>query len=607
MATTRKRLLGVAANRNLIGLPTDPGGAVLFALLTRLLARHKLPVAAIVVLQLVQTAGILLLPTINAAIIDDGIVAGNTPAIFRLGSDMAVVAAVQAVAAIAAGYLGAVVAMALGHQLRAEMFTKIQLLSSQEVAAFGTQSLVTRATNDTQQIQSFAVLVFTMLAAAPVMAAGGIFLAWQQDIVLSGIVIVIIPLLLLIMYQIVRRLVPLYRQGQNLLDRTGQILREQMIGANVIRVFVRQGHETRRFAGANKSLSGNNLQSSLLVAAMLPLIMIVVNLSSVAVVWFGGHRVHSGDMKIGALTAFIAYIMQILLAIMMAMYVLMTAPRAAACAERLNAVLNTRPAVHDSPVSPMTDEPPALDGSVTFSDVSFAYPGAETRVLENISFTAAPGTTIAVVGSTGSGKSTLLSLLPRFLDATAGEITIAGRNIRSLPLDVLRNAMAVVPQRSHLFTGTIAANLRVGAPEATESHLWKALETAQAAAFVRELPLGMATEVGQGGTNLSGGQRQRICIARALVKQAPIYLFDDSFSALDFGTESRLRDSLGTALGTAVVIVVAERISAVAGADRILVLDEGRLVAEGTHQELLEHSATYREIAESQLALEHLP
>ncbi|MCU1433509.1 MAG: multidrug transporter ATP-binding protein [Pseudarthrobacter sp.] len=597
----------MAANRNLIGLPTDPGGAVLFALITRLLARHKLPVAAIIVLQLVQTAGILLLPTINAAVIDDGIVAGNTPAIFRLGSDMAVVAAIQAVAAIAAGYLAAVVAMALGHQLRAEMFTTIQLLSSQEVAAFGTQSLVTRATNDTQQIQSFAVLVFTMLAAAPVMAAGGIFLAWQQDIVLSGIVIVIIPLLLLIMYQIVRRLVPLYRQGQNLLDRTGQILREQMIGANVIRVFVRQGHETRRFAGANKSLSGNNLQSSLLVAAMLPLIMIVVNLSSVAVVWFGGHRVHSGDMKIGALTAFIAYIMQILLAIMMAMYVLMTAPRAAACAERLNAVLNTRPAVHDSPVYPMTDQPPVLDGSVIFSDVSFAYPGAETRVLENISFTAAPGTTVAVVGSTGSGKSTLLSLLPRFLDATAGEITIAGRNIRSLPLDVLRNAMAVVPQRSHLFTGTIAANLRVGAPEATESRLWKALEAAQAAAFVRELPLGMATEVGQGGTNLSGGQRQRICIARALVKQAPIYLFDDSFSALDFGTESRLRDSLSTSLGTAVVIVVAERISAVAGADRILVLDEGRLVAEGTHLELLEHSATYREIAESQSALEHLP
>ena len=580
---------------------------MLFALLTRLLARHKGSVAAIAVLQLVQTAGILMLPTINAAIIDDGIVAGDTPAIFRLGTEMAVVAAVQAVAAIAAGYLGAVVAMALGHQLRAEIFTKIQSLSSLEVAGFGTQSLVTRATNDTQQIQSFAVLVFTMLVAAPVMAAGGVVLAWQQDIVLSSIVIVIMPLLLLIMYLIVRRLVPLYRQGQNLLDRTGEILREQIIGANVIRAFVRQGHETRRFARANRDLSGNNLQSSLLVAGMLPLIMIVVNLSSVAVVWFGGHRVHAGEMKIGALTAFIAYIMQILLAIMMAMYVLMTAPRAAACAERINAVLNAQPSVQDSHHAHATADPPDLEGgSVTFTGVSFAYPGAETRVLEGISFTAMPGTTVAVVGSTGSGKSTLLGLLPRFLDATSGDITIAGMNIRSVPLDVLRRGMAVVPQRSYLFTGTIADNLRIAAPDVSESQLWEALETAQAAGFVRELPLGIATEVGQGGTNLSGGQRQRICIARALVRRAPIYLFDDSFSALDFATESRLRDALVDALGTAVVIVVAERISTVAGADRILVLDDGQLVAEGTHLELLETSATYREIAESQLALEHL-
>lgn len=581
---------------------------MLFPLLTRLLARHKGAVAAIIALQLVQTAGILLLPTINAAIIDDGIVAGNTPAIFRLGSEMAVVAAVQAVAAIAAGYLGAVVAMALGHQLRAEIFTKIQSLSSREVAGFGPQSLVTRATNDTQQIQSFAVLVFTMLVAAPVMAAGGVVLALQQDIVLSGIVIIVMPVLLLIMYLIVRRMVPLYRQGQDLLDRSGEILREQIIGANVIRVFVRQGHERRRFARANRNLSGNNLQSALLVAAMLPLIMIVVNLSSVAVVWFGGHRVHSGEMKIGALTAFIAYIMQILLAIMMAMYVLMTAPRAAACAERLNAVFDAQPSVQDADHNHFATDPPGFHGgSVVFRGVGFAYPGAETCVLENISFTAAPGTTVAVVGSTGSGKSTLLSLLPRFLDATAGEITIGGRNIRSVPLHVLRSAMAVVPQRSHLFTGTIADNLRVGSPEAGETQLWEALETAQAAAFVRDLPHGMATEVGQGGTNLSGGQRQRICIARALVRRAPIYLFDDSYSALDFATESRLREALKSALGTAVVIVVAERISAVAGADRILVLNEGRLVAEGTHLELLQTSATYREIAESQMALEHLP
>jgi ATP-binding cassette subfamily B multidrug efflux pump len=588
---------------------------VLFALLMRLLAAHKGRVAAIIALQLVQTAGVLLLPTINAAIIDDGIVAGNTPEIFRLGIDMALVAAVQAGAAVAAGYLGAVVAMTLGQQLRAEVFTKIQSLSSQEVAAFGTQSLVTRATNDTQQIQSFAVLVFTMLVGAPVMAVGGVYLAWQQDIVLSSIVIIIMPVLLLIMYLIVRRLVPLYRDGQELLDGTGQILREQIIGANVIRSFVRQGHEARRFARANTSLTGNNLQSALLIAAMLPLIMIVVNLSSVAVVWFGGHRVYSGEMNIGALTAFIAYIMQILLAIMMAMYVLSTAPRAGACAERLNAVLNTQPSVRDGEAG--ADSGNGNDavgggsafgrGDITFTDVRFAYPGAESPVLQNISFTASPGTTVAIIGSTGSGKSTLLGLLPRFLDTTAGTITVAGRNIRTLPLDVLRRAMAVVPQRSYLFTGTIAHNLRLADPAASDSQLWEALETAQAAGFVRELPLGMATEVGQGGTNLSGGQRQRICIARALVRRAPIYLFDDSFSALDFGTENRLRDALADTLTDALVIVVAERISTVAGADRILVLDDGRLVAQGTHLELLETSRTYREIAESQLALESLP
>jgi ATP-binding cassette subfamily B protein len=325
--------------------------------------------------------------------------------------------------------------------------------------------------------------------------------------------------------------------------------------------------------------------------------------------------VYSGEINIGALTAFIAYIMQILLAIMMAMYVLSTAPRAGACAERLNAVLNTRPSVRDSEAG--ADSGNGNDavggggafgrGGITFTDVRFAYPGAESPVLQNISFTASPGTTVAIIGSTGSGKSTLLSLLPRFLDTTAGTITVAGRNIRTLPLDVLRRTMAVVPQRSYLFTGTIAHNLRIADPAASDSQLWEALETAQAAGFVRELPLGMATEVGQGGTNLSGGQRQRICIARALVRRAPIYLFDDSFSALDFGTENRLRDALADTLTDAVVIVVAERISTVAGADRILVLDDGRLVAQGTHLELLETSRTYREIAESQLALESLP
>jgi ATP-binding cassette subfamily B multidrug efflux pump len=582
---------------------------VLFGLMIRLLADHRVPVAAIVFLQLVQTLGNLLLPTVNAAIIDDGIVRGDTNAILRLGAVMAAIAAVQAAAALAAGYLGAVVAMRMGRQLREEVFGKIQSLSSQEIAAFGTQSLVTRTTNDTLQIQSFAVLVFTMLVAAPVMGAGGIALALQQDVALSAVIIVIVPILMAIMYLIVRRLVPLYRDGQELLDRTGEVLREQIIGVNIIRAFVRQDHEIGRFAEANGRLTRNNLQSALLVAGMLPLIMIVVNLSSVAVVWFGGHRVHAGDMKLGALTAFIAYILQILLAIMMAMYVLMSGPRASVCAERLRAVLDTPPAAGGRRPfgAPSFGLPVSDAGGLSFRNVTFSYPGAEAPVLEAVSFTARPGMITAIVGSTGSGKSTLINLLPRFLDTTSGQITLGGRDIRTMPLDVLRANMSLAPQRAHLFTGTIADNLRVAAPGASETELWAALETAQAAGFVQELPLQLQTPLGQGGATLSGGQRQRLCIARALLRHAPLYLFDDSFSALDFDTEARLRHGLESALGHAVVIIVAERISTVAGAGHILVLDDGRLVAGGTHGELLETSSTYREIAESQFASGNMP
>jgi ATP-binding cassette subfamily B multidrug efflux pump len=584
---------------------------LLTGLMRRLLGAHKAHVVAIVVLQLIQAAATLMLPTVNAAIIDDGIVAGNNAVITRLGTVMAAVAVVQAAAAIAAGYLAAVVAMKIGHQLRAEIFTKIQSLSSQEVAAFGTQSLTTRATNDTQQIQAFSVLVFTMLVAGPAMGLGGIVLALQQDVALSAVVIVIVPLLLLIMYLIVRRLIPLYREGQDLLDRAGDILREQIMGANVIRAFVRQDHEVRRFARTNSSLTANNLHSALLVAGMLPLIMLVVNISSVAVVWFGGHRIQSGLMNIGALAAFIAYILQILLAIMMAMYVLMTAPRAAVCAERIGAVLSTEPSVRDRQE---TNGRPSTAGSrfrlqdargvVQFSRVGFSHPGAEAPVLGEISFTAVPGTTTAIVGSTGSGKSTLLNLIPRFLDSTAGTISLDGADIKDLPLDTLRGAMSIVPQHSHLFTGTIADNLRMAAPDATDAELWEALEAAQTMRFMRELPLGLATPVGQGGTNLSGGQRQRLCITRALLRKSPLYLFDDSFSALDYDTDTRLRQVLAARLSAATVIVVAERISAVENADLILVLDNGHLVAQGTHPELLESSSTYREIADSQLALD---
>ncbi|MGN7250511.1 ABC transporter ATP-binding protein [Arthrobacter sp. SAFR-014] len=597
---------------------------MLFGLMLRLLGEHRTAVWAIIALQVVQTAGNLLLPTLNASIIDDGILANQPGVILGLGGWMMVLTALQAAAALGAGYLGADVAMKIGHRLRRELFSQVQAMSSQEIGTFGTASLVTRSTNDVQQIQTFAVLVFTMLAAAPVMGIGGIILAVQQNAALSAVVIVIVPLLVLIMYLIVRRLIPLYRTGQALIDGVTRILREQIIGVNVIRGFVRQKHEAARFAEANRRLTRNNLQSALLVAGMLPMIMIVVNLSSVAVVWFGGHLIISGSMEVGALTAFIAYILQILLAIMMAMYVLSTAPRAAVCAERIQDVLDVTPAL-GVPAPERTGTRPAAavqappepgapgggarsaGGGVEFSHVWFAYPGAESPVLADISFTAVPGTTTAIIGATGSGKTTLLNLLPRFLDATSGEVLLAGADARTLPAGRLRERISVVPQHSYLFSGSVATNLRMAAPEATEDELWQALQLAQADDFVRRLPDGLHAAVAQGGAGLSGGQRQRLCIARAMLRPADLYLFDDSFSALDYATEAAVREAMAPALEAATVLLVAERIPTIMGADLILVLEEGRLVAQGTHAELLESSSTYREIAESQLALDEQP
>ena len=588
---------------------------MLIGLMRRLLSEHRAAVWALIALQMLQTAGNLLLPTLNASIIDDGILPGRQDVILRLGGWMAAISVVQVAAALGAGYLGAAVAMKIGHRLRRDLFAKVQAMSSQEVSAFGAPSLVTRATNDVQQIQTFAVLVFTMLAAAPVMGIGGIILAVQQDAALSVVVIAIVPLLVLIMALIVRRLIPLYREGQTLIDGVTRIMREQIIGASVIRAFVRQGHEAARFAEANRQLTGNNLQSALLVAGMLPMIMIVVNLSSVAVVWFGGHLIQAGSMQVGALTAFIAYILQILLAIMMAMYVFMTAPRAAVCAERVQGVLDVVPAVAGMETADgearAADAPsasaPAKGATVEFRDVVFAYPGAETPVLGGISFTARAGSTTAIIGSTGSGKSTLLNLLPRFLDAVGGEISLDGRDIRTFGLDDLRGRMAVVPQQAYLFSGTVAGNLRMAAPGATDGELWQALRRAQADEFVRRLPNGLHAAVGQGGAGLSGGQRQRLCIARAILRQAQVFLFDDSYSALDYATEASVRQALVPVLEAATVIVVAERIASIMDAEQILVLNDGRLEAQGTHAHLLRTSRTYREIAESQLAMNGMP
>ncbi len=619
---------------------------MLLRLLGRLLSAHKMAVLGIVVLQLMQTTANLLLPTLNAAIIDDGIIAGDTGVITFLGAWMAGIAAVQVLTAVAAGYLGAVVAMEFGRQLRSELFAKVQSFSAREVGIFGAPSLVTRTMSDVAQIQSLAVLVFTMLIAAPAIFIGGIALAVHQDRALSVVVVAVVPILTLIMALIVRRLIPLYREGQELIDKVSRVLREQIIGAHVIRGFVRQGHEMRRFDATNRSLTRNNLQSALLVAGMLPAIMLVANVSAVAVIWLGGHRIEAGQMRVGALTALIAYILQILMAIMMAMYVLSAAPRANACAERIREVLDLEPAIRDGaqagPATPTTApapatavrEPagpgaaasggggpggagpgaaasgaaagkPASSGSrVEFLAVSYAHPGAEAPVLDGISFTAEPGTTTAIIGATGSGKTTLVNLLPRLLDATAGEIRIDGRDIRSMTLEDLRGGIAVVPQRPFLFAGTIAENLRIGAPAATDEDLWQALRTAEAGQFVRALPAGLGSPVSQGGTNLSGGQRQRLCIARALLRAAPLYLFDDSFSALDYRTDARLREGLQPLRRSATVLIVAERVATVMDADLILVLEAGRLVAQGTHGQLLASSTSYQEIAASQLVLE---
>ncbi|MDQ0179328.1 ABC transporter ATP-binding protein [Arthrobacter bambusae] len=575
---------------------------MLASLLLQRLAPYKPHVLAIVLLQLVQTGATLLLPTFNAKIVDDGLVAGNSEVILRLGTWMLVLTVIQVLAAVLAGYLGAIVAMKVGRGLRQELFDKIHSLPDQDVAAFGPASLVVRTTNDVLQLQNITVLVFGMLVAAPVMGIGGVILAVEQDVALSWIVFAIVPVLLAIMLLIVRKLVPLYREGQGLVDRINSVLREQILGTAVIRAFVRQPFEMKRFEAANDALTRNNLRSARIVAAMLPLVMTVVNLSSAGVVWLGGHRIIAGDMELGALTAFIAYIMQILLAIMMAMYVLSTAPRAAVSAERVTEVLNTESEITQpgNTAGGMVARPSRAEG-LRFDNVVFAYPGAETPVVESITFHAAPGSTTAVIGSTGSGKSTIVSLVPRLLEVSSGSISLDGRDIAAVPLNALRNQLGVVPQESWLFRGTIAENLRISLPSATDSQLWHALETAQAADFVNELPQGLETMLSQGGAGLSGGQRQRLCIARAILRPASVYLFDDSFSALDTVTEAKLRAALEPELRGATVIIVAQRINTVVSADQILLIDEGRLVAEGTHAELLESSETYREIVASQL------
>ncbi|WP_405743720.1 ABC transporter ATP-binding protein/permease [Streptomyces sp. NBC_01525] len=559
---------------------------------------HRRAISLIVLLQLIQTLATISLPTLNADIIDNGVVRGDTGYILRVGGFMIAIALVQVVCATGAVYIGARTAMRLGRDIRAAVFDRVQTFSAREVAAFGAPSLITRTTNDVQQVQMLVLMTFTMMVSAPIMCVGGVIMALNQDVPLSGLLLVIVTILGIFVSLIVRRLRPLFRSVQERIDTVNRVLREQITGIRVIRAFVRDRHEQQRFAAANTDLYDVSLRSGKLMSTMFPLVMMIVNLSSVAVVWFGGLRIDSGAMQIGALTAFLSYLMYILMSIMMATFMTMMLPRAEVCAERIQEVLDTDSSVvpPERPVSTLS-----RPGELELRGVEFRFPGAEEPVLKDISLRARPGETTAVIGSTGSGKSTLIGLVPRLFDATGGTVLVGGEDVRTLDEATLARTIGLVPQRPYLFSGTVASNLRHGDPDATDEDLWRALETAQAKEFVAAMEGGLQAPVAQGGSNVSGGQRQRLAIARALVGKPDLYLFDDSFSALDYATDAALRAALARETGGASVVIVAQRVATIRGADRIIVLDEGRVVGTGTHTELMADNATYREIVLSQL------
>ncbi len=571
-------------------------------MLIRLLRTHlrpyRGPIALIVLLQLLQTLATLYLPTLNADIIDNGVVTGDTRYIMRTGGIMITVTLAQIICAGGAVFFGARTAMGLGRDVRAAVFDQVMSFSAREVGRFGTPSLITRTTNDVQQVQMLVLLTFTLMVSAPIMCVGGVILALNQDVPLSSLLLVIVPLLTVIMALIIARMRPLFRLMQVRIDGVNRVLREQISGVRVIRAFVRDSHERHRFATANDELFVVSRGVGRLMALMFPAVMLVINLSSVAVLWFGGHRVDSRDMQIGALTAFLAYLMQILMSVMMATFMFMMVPRAEVCAERIVEVLDTESSVVP-PANPVRAT--RLRGELELRGVEFRYPGAEQAVLRGIDLAARPGEITAVIGSTGSGKTTLLNLIPRLFDATAGSVLVDGVNVRELDPKALSAAIGYVPQKPYLFSGTVASNLRYGNPNATDEQLWHALETAQARDFVSQLPAGLESPIAQGGTNVSGGQRQRLAIARALVSRPDIYLFDDSFSALDYATDAALRAALARETSDATVVIVAQRVSTIRHADRIVVLDEGRVVGSGTHDDLMSTDETYREIVLSQL------
>ena len=571
---------------------------MLLRLLRAQLRPYRAPIAIVVLLQLVQTLATLYLPTLNADIIDQGVITGDTGYIMRTGGIMIAVTIVQIIASVGAVYFGARTAMALGRDVRAAVFTRVQDFSARDVARFGTPSLITRTTNDVQQVQMLALMTFTLMVSAPIMCVGGIILALNQDVELSSLLLIAVPALGIIVGLIIARMRPLFRAMQERIDQINQVLREQITGVRVVRAFVRDDLEQQRFAGASTELMNVSLGVGRLMALMFPAVMVVLNFSSVAVLWFGGHLVASGGMQIGSLTAFLSYLMQILISVMMATFMFMMVPRAEVCAERIVQVLDTEPDVVP-PTTPVRTA--AVHGYLELADVEFRYPGAAEPVLRGISLDARPGEITAVIGGTGSGKTTLLNLIPRLFDATGGAVLVDGVNVRELDPAVLSDAVGFVPQKPYLFSGTVGSNLRYGKPGATDDELWRALEIAQARGFVERMDGGLDAKIAQGGTNVSGGQRQRLAIARALVHRPEIYLFDASFSALDYATDAALRAALAAETADATVIIVAQRVATIRHADRIMVLEAGQVVASGTHAELMDTSDTYRDIVLSQL------
>lgn len=574
---------------------------MLISLLKDYLRPYRKSVAVVLFLLLIQAIANLYLPNLNADLINNGVAKGNISYIWKIGAIMLGASALIMIASIVLAYLSAKVAMAFGRDLRGGVFNAVETFSARELNQFGAPSLITRNTNDVQQVQMVLFMGLTMMVAAPITGIGAAIMAVRTNVKLSALILVAVPIMAVLIGTLLRRIVPLFRVMQVKIDRLNLVLREQISGVRVIRAFVKTDFEEARFAETSDDLMNTTLSVTRTFAIMFPSLMLLLNLSSVAVIWFGAKLVDNGSMPIGNLTAFLAYIMQILFSVMMAVMMSLMIPRAAASAERIQEVLQTASSVVDT-----TDPkvPPQRRGVIEFCDVEFRYPGAEVPVLSGISFTAEPGKVTAIVGSTGSGKSTLLNLIPRFIDVTGGAIKLDGLDIREQSLEGIWSEIGLVPQRSFLFGGTIAQNLRYGDEEASDEQLWDALEIAQAADFVKEIPEGLGAGVAQGGTNFSGGQRQRLSIARAIVKRPQIYILDDSFSALDYTTDAKLRVALEKSVKDATLLVVAQRVSTILNADQIIVLDEGRIVGIGTHHDLMADCTTYREIVLSQLSPE---